>query len=105
MRIPKGQKSVKWPVLLQRRPLLSYGSVLRDMSPSQLFLGRQLRTRLDLLRPDPERRVSERQANQKKYHDSKARSREFQIGVRVMARDWRSHSQVPWKPEELLLVA
>ena len=67
-------------------------------TPSQLFLGRQVRTRLDLLRPDSERRVCSKQAAQKQCHDRKARWREFHVGDWVMARDWRSQHQALWQP-------
>ena len=65
-------------------------------SPSQLFLGRQIRIRLDLLRPDPGKRVDLRQAQQKAYHDTRVRVRELDVGQSVMARNFR-HG-MPWTP-------
>ena len=42
-------------------------------SPGQLFLGRPLRTKLDLLRPDHRKRVEQQQDKQKYYHDERRR--------------------------------
>ena len=39
------------------------------VSPAQLFMKRSLHTRLDLLRPSVQKRVQEKQADQKHYHD------------------------------------
>ena len=64
-------------------------------TPSKLFLGRQLRTRFDLLLPDVGIRVRERQAAQKQQHDSKARSREIPVGSSVTVKDFRNPSV--WK--------
>ena len=41
-------------------------------TPSLLFLGRQIRTRFDLLWPDRERHVCSKQATQKTWHDTRA---------------------------------
>lgn len=43
-------------------------------TPANLFFGRSLRTRLDLIRPDMKQRVAARQAAQKKLHDQHAHS-------------------------------
>ena len=53
-------------------------------TPSKLFLGRQLRTRLDLL--DCESQVLARQQVQKDRHDRHARDRVFDIDRKVMVR-------------------
>lgn len=48
--------------------LLTYRSTAHSttgVSPSSLFLKREVRTRFDLLRPDPESQVSEKQTKQK----------------------------------------
>ena len=65
-----------------------------NRTPSELFMGRTLRTRLDLLRPTCDRVVDGRQAQQKTDHDRRARSRELHVGQQVMARNLRQG--VPW---------
>ena len=67
------------------------------MAPRELFLKRQVRTRLDLLRPDLERRVCERQAEQKWQHHQHAKQRELFIGQKVMAKNLRSRGP-RWVP-------
>ena len=57
------------------------------ISPAELLLGRQPRTRLDLLRPNTAARVEGRQLAQKEQHDSKSRSRLFEKGDHVMVRN------------------
>ena len=61
-----------------------------NRTPSSLFLKRELRTRLDLLRPDNATKVGEKQAAQKLGHDSHAKQREYKIGDNVMARNYGS---------------
>ena len=55
-------------------------------TPSQLFMGRKIRTRLDLLTPSCHKRVSDKQAQQKADYDRHARRRELQTGQQVMVR-------------------
>ena len=45
------------------------------ISPAELLLGRSPRTRLDLLRPNTPERVEEKQQQQKKKHDVRAKPR------------------------------
>ena len=47
-------------------------------SPASLFLGRPIRTRFDLLRPEVGNRVRGEQACQKQHHDTHARFRELE---------------------------
>ena len=58
------------------------------ISPAELLQGRKLRSRLDLVRPDVEARVMQKQEAQKKSHDKTAGSRDFQKGERVYARNF-----------------
>ena len=53
------------------------------VAPSTLFLGRDLRTRLDLLRPDVGKYVRMQQSRQKALHDQHARDRVFSGAVSV----------------------
>ena len=68
--------------------LLSY-RITPHAAPSELFMGRSLRTRLDLLRPNLEESVVRKQAQQKMKHDQHSKFREFQIGQSVLARNYR----------------
>ena len=52
-------------------------------------MGRQLRTRLDLLHPDGGSVVLEHQNQQKQQHDRKSRPRDFHVGQNVMVRNFR----------------
>ena len=58
-------------------------------SPSQLLMGRELRTRLDLLHPDCGSTVLEHQSQQKDQHDRHSRERDFHVGQSVMVRNFR----------------
>ena len=72
--------------------LLNYRSTphaTTGVSPSSLFLHRQIRTRLDLIRPDYPSGVLAKQAQQKAQHDRRAQEREFFVGQSVMARNMR----------------
>ena len=51
-----------------------------QVPPGTLFLGRNIRTPLDLLHPDISRRVCEKQAQQKKDHDLQTLGRDFVEG-------------------------
>ena len=64
--------------------------------PCFLFLNRQIRTRLDLLHPDTETKVSTKQEAQKRYHDTHAHHRELLIGQRVLVRS--SPPGLQWVP-------
>ena len=62
-------------------------------SPAMLFMGRNLRTRLDLLKPDIRRRVNDRQNNQVVNNHT----RKLHVGQSVIARNYRGDSK--WTPE------
>ena len=63
-----------------------------NLSPSGMFLGRPLRTRLDLLRPNSQSRVVSKQADQKTHHDRYSKLRCFTQGQTVMVRDFCPNS-------------
>ena len=56
------------------------------VSPAELFLKRKLRTRFDLMHPDPKKQVISKQASQKLHHDTHVKARAFTPGTRVLAR-------------------
>ena len=60
-----------------------------NVAPCTLLMGRSLRTRLDMLRPNLDSAVCEAQAKQKQYHDEHSRPRDFLPGDNVWARDFR----------------
>ena len=65
------------------------------VAPTTLFLQRQIRTRLDLLRLDVKRNVQQKQAAQKSHHDQQAKPRQLQVGQPVMVRDFHHGN---WQP-------
>ena len=60
-----------------------------QVAPCTLFLGRNIRTRLDLVYPDIASQVCQKQAQQKYHHDLHARERDFVEGQKVMVRNFR----------------
>ena len=58
-------------------------------APATLLLGRELRTRLHLLKPDLERSVGKKQATKKLHHDQHSKERDFFVGQEVMVRNMR----------------
>ena len=74
----KASASSKLP--LQKRVcefLLKYRTSVHattGQTPGQLFLNRELRTRLDLLKPDVSVQIRKKQAQQKATHDQHAKS-------------------------------
>ena len=59
-------------------------------------MGRDLRTRLDLLKPDVGAQVRRQQGCQKMYHDLHSRTREFAVGQTVWTRNMREGPR--WVP-------
>ena len=67
------------------------------MSPADIFLGRSLPTRFDLLRRQVKSRVLEKQASQKSQHDKDSKPRLFVPGQLVLFRTF-CHHQDKWIP-------
>ena len=65
-------------------------------TPGQLFLNRELRTRLDLLKPDVSAQVRKKQAQQKATHDQHAKFRDFSVGDLVYVKNFRPRPE--WLP-------
>jgi len=55
------------------------------VSPTELLLGRRLRTRLDLLQPCIQKRVERKQLKQKESRDAGARLRKFVVHEKVLS--------------------
>ena len=58
-------------------------------TPAKLFLGRELRTRLSLIKPETQSNVMTTQGRQKDYHDLHSKYREFYPGDAVLVKDLR----------------
>ena len=72
--------------------LLTYRSTKHPTTgrtPAGLFLGRELRTRLTLLRPSVGEKVMDAQSKQKATHDVHSKFREFYPGDRILVKDLR----------------
>ena len=72
--------------------LLAYRSTRHattGRTPASLFLARELRTRLTLLRPNVGEKVMDSKAKQKATHDAHAKFREFYPGDRNLVKDLR----------------
>ena len=64
-------------------------STITGLSPSELLQNRELRTCLDLLRPNTSGCVFEKQEKQQKYADLHSKVRHFEVGDAVYVRDYR----------------
>ena len=73
--------------------LLKYRSIPHSVTgaaPCSLMLKFGVRTVLDLVKPDYENRVKNKQADQKMNFDKRSKERSFEIGQKVMTRNYRS---------------
>ena len=59
------------------------------LTPSSLYVGRKLRTWLDLLLPNVKEHVQSKQAAQKTYHDRHSHARELMQGQAVWVLNFR----------------
>ena len=69
-----------------------------DLMPTELFLKRRTRTRLDLLRPNVTERVSQSQANAKQHKDKKASAHHFELWETVFVENIEVQGQPKWIP-------
>ena len=65
-------------------------------SPATLFMGRNRRSRLDILKPNIRNHVSSKQVDQATSHNAASVTREFHIGQTVSVRDYRGKQK--WIP-------
>ena len=68
------------------------------VSPAELLMGRRLRSRLDSLKPDLERKVETSQYRQKTAHDTHASERKLEGGKTVYARNFVPGCKPKWLP-------
>ena len=83
--------------------LLTYCSTphaTTHVSPAKLFLNREVRTRLSLIKPDLAQTVASEQSKIKSYFDQHTKFRQFAPGDQVLARDFTSPEK--WQPGEVL---
>ncbi len=82
--------------------LLTYRTtphVVTGQSPAEIFMGRTLRTRLTLLRPDLDKTVKEVQRKQKESHDGKHQQRPlrgFDVNELCLVRNYRDGKEEKW---------
>ena len=57
-------------------------------TPASLFLGKDILRRYDLLKPDLEQTVSQKQAEQVMHHNQNAKERDFEIQDKVMVKNF-----------------
>ena len=70
------------------------------LSPSEMLIGRTLRSRLDLLKSDVQQRVVQKQSKQKLDHDKHCKSRNFSQGECVGQEFWTRREMVLWKDSQ-----
>ncbi|VDI34788.1 Hypothetical predicted protein [Mytilus galloprovincialis] len=56
-----------------------------ELAPSELLMKRKIKSRLNLVFPNIDKRVQERQQKQKNYHDNKSVIRQINVGLTVMS--------------------
>ena len=62
------------------------------ISPAELMFGRKVQSRLDKLKPCPERKVQHQQERQKLDHDRRSsKFRHFELGEKVFVKNHRGH--------------
>ncbi|XP_043202505.1 uncharacterized protein K02A2.6-like isoform X2 [Amphibalanus amphitrite] len=78
-------KLAKWLISCHSTPNATTG-----VTPASMMFGRELKTRLQLLKPDLERTVEQQKDRQKEYYDMRTKGRQFQVSDRVYARGFGS---------------
>ena len=83
---PVKEKLAKFLIAYRNTPHSTTG-----VSPTQLLLGRPLRTRLDLVKPNLNRKMVNQQHQQsiRAANEKGRQCRQFEVGDRVMSRDYR----------------
>ena len=71
-----------------------------NVAPCELFLGRSVRTRLDLLKPNLQEHVEAKQAKQKEQHDAHAKCPVFKVDQNVMVKNRQAGPS--WIPGKIM---
>ena len=90
---PVKEKLAKFLIANRNTPHSTTG-----VSPAQLLLGRPLRTRLDLVKPNLNRKMVNQQHQQsiRAANEKGRQCRQFEVGDRVMSRDYRGDLKWRW---------
>ena len=101
----KGLKKIKQGHIRTRlaQILLTFRLTLQTttgVSSSKLLLGRRPRSRLDLLKPHTAERLEQKQLEQKRIHDGRAKERQMAAGDDVFVRNF--HGGERWLPGVIL---
>ena len=91
--VKKGLKKVKSGSVRSRlaKILLHYRIQPQEttgLTPAELLLKKQPRTRLDLLKPNTAERIEQKQRKQKDRHDAKSKDRTFKSGDQVYVKNY-----------------
>ena len=97
-RVTSGSRNTRLAKVLFSYRITPQGTT--GISPAELLLNRSPRTRLDLLHPNTSERVEQKQQQQKKKHDRKAKSRAFHEGDTVLVRNFGSGCR--WLPGRIV---
>lgn len=92
---PVGEKLAKFLIAYRNTPHSTTGQ-----SPAVLMFGRPLRTRLDLVKPDLNRKMRDRSLEQSATSMCSRQLRQVEVGDTVMARDYRGG--LKWCPGRVL---
>ena len=63
-----------------------------------MMMRRRPRSRLDLLKPNVQETLLNKQSDQKRYHDVRARDRQFEVGDDVYYSDYSVFSKDKYSP-------
>ena len=66
------------------------------LAPCELLMKRKLKSRLDLVFPNIEEKVVEKQSKQKEHHDKTSKRRIIKVGDSVFAKNFSLNSQLKW---------
>ena len=70
------------------------------IAPATLLMGRQAKSRLDLVQPNLTKRFIDMQDKQKQHHDQHAKARKFNPGEKVLVRNYSG--SLVWLPGEIV---
>ena len=87
------------------RILLNYRIIPHSttgVTPSELMFGRLIKSKVDLVKPDLNTRVENKQFQQKSRHDQLSHDRNFSVGEGIMYRNFSGNEDPKWKSGKIL---